>query len=83
VCIFLCISDVYKIDNDRLLEHDIYKIPETKSGPRHILFHPKFNILYILNELSLTLHTISFSSSTLSSSKERKNFDHIIITTER
>lgn len=35
---------------------------ESGSGPRHLVFHPKLNLLYVTNELNSTVSTVSFDA---------------------
>ena len=52
---YLFIVDLGR-DKIIMVDEDLTTISEisviTKSGPRHIIFHPKFKILYVVNELN-------------------------------
>jgi len=55
---------VYEIKNEKLVPANYHEIKMAPgAGPRHIAFHPRLNVLYVINELNCTITVVEMKEN--------------------
>ena len=53
----------YRVENNKLVKKNVFDTP-AGTGPRHLVFHPSLDLLYVLGELSSEVLVLNYDAQT-------------------